>query len=78
MKFIVVCVLAIALFGAHAEAGLLGSLVGAISNGVNNVVSSVGNTIDSISNAIDLAVLGGQFLWDNAFNPALQTLTNSE
>ena len=77
MKSIVICVLAIALMSTPSHA-LLGSLVGAITNGINNVVTSVGNTINTVQNGVNLALLGGQFLWDNAFNPALQTLTSSE
>ena len=70
MKYIIVCLLAIALFQTPTEA-FLSSIV----NGLTNIVS---NGIDSITNTINTVTTVGQFLWDNALSPSLTVLQQSK
>ena len=77
MKVLAITILAVALISASPAQSLLTNLLGAISNGINSAINGVNSTIENVTNAINLAILGGQFLWDNAFGPALQTLTDN-
>jgi hypothetical protein len=39
---------------------------------------TISNIISTGVNAINGAIVGGQFVWDNAINPALQVLQQSK
>lgn len=44
---------------------------------IDSVTSSLNNAVDSISSTINTVVLAGEFLWDNALQPSLQVLQES-
>jgi len=56
---------------------LIGGAINTIQNTVNNTVNTVNGHIDNINNVVNIASLGGQFLWDNSLKPTLDTFTNS-
>ena len=80
MKYIIVCLLAVALVQSPADA-FLSSVVNGITNVVGGVINTVTNTvnsgIDSVTNTINTVTLVSQFLWDNAISPSLTVLQQS-
>ena len=52
-------------------------LVDTVINTISTVHGHVNNTINTVTNAVNIATIGGQFLWDNALKPAVDTFTNS-
>lgn len=69
MKFIILCLVALAVFQCPADA-FITSLIGSVVDSFNSAVTSVSNTVSTVS-------VVGQFLWDNALSPSLQVLQNS-
>lgn len=69
MKTLILClsVFAVALSPSNA---FLSGIIDSISGTINN-------TIDSFSNTINTVLLAGEFLWDNAIQPSLQVLQES-
>ncbi len=64
----------------YADAFIVNLVSGAVSTlqgHVNNTVNTVSGHINNINTAVNIANLGGQFLWDNALKPSLDTFTNS-
>jgi hypothetical protein len=51
------------------------NLVGGAVNGVSNTVT---NTVQNVQTAVQVAQIGGQFLWDNAIKPTIDVLQDSE
>ena len=77
MKYIIVCLVALALFQSPTEA-FLGSLLDGLNSIVDSVISSVNNGIDSVTNTINTVTLASQFIWDNAISPSLTVLQQSK
>lgn len=51
-----------------------GSIVNGATNLATGVVNGVSNTVDTVTSTVNTVQFIGQFLWDNAFNPALEVL----
>lgn len=77
MKYIIVCLVALALCHSPAEA-FLSSIVNGLNSLVGSVVDTVNSGIDSVTSTINTITLVSQFLWDNALNPSLTVLQNSK
>jgi len=73
MKYLIVCLLAIAVFQTPSDA-FLSSIISGLTNVVGSVVNTVNNGIDSITSTINTVTMVGQFLWDNALSPSLTVL----
>jgi hypothetical protein len=52
--------------------------VNLINNGIEGANNAVNNLVTNVSNTIDVINFVGTFLWDNALNPSLTTLQQSE
>jgi len=80
---LVLCLFAVnggdALFGGIVSgiSSGIGTITNGISSGVNAVSNGISGGINTISNGVNAAITGGQFIWDNAFQPALETLVNN-
>jgi hypothetical protein len=61
----------------NLAANLAGSVVNAGANVVSGAVNGITNTVQNVQNAITVAQVGGQFLWDNAIQPTLTVLQDS-
>ena len=88
MKYLIVCILAVAVFQITPADAFLSSLINGLSNivgsvvdtvnsGVNTVINTVSSGIDSVTSTINTVTQVGQFLWDNSLNPALTVLQQS-
>ena len=77
MKYILVALVALAVFQAPTDA-FLGSLISGVTNLVNGAIDAVNSGISTISSTIDTVTFVGQFLWDNALQPSLQVLQQSK
>ncbi len=77
MKYLIVCLLAIAVFQTPSDA-FLSSIISGLSNIVGSVVDTVNNGIDSVTSTINTVTMVGQFLWDNALSPSLTVLQQSK
>ena len=88
MKYLFVCLLAVAVFQTRPSDAfisslinglnnIVGSVVDSVNNGVNSVINTVSSGIDSVTSTINTVTQVGQFLWDNAVNPSLTVLQQS-
>jgi hypothetical protein len=77
MKYLIVCILALAVFQTPSDA-FLSSIVNGLTSVVGSVVNTVNNGIDSVTSTINTVTLVGQFLWDNALSPSLTVLQQSK
>ena len=76
MKYLIVCLLAIAVFQTPSDA-FLSSIISGLTSVVDSVVNTVNNGIDSVTSTINTVTMVGQFLWDNALSPSLTVLQQS-
>jgi hypothetical protein len=76
MKYLIVCLLAVAVFQTPSDA-FLSSIISGLTSVVDSVVNTVNNGIDSVTSTINTVTMVGQFLWDNALNPSLTVLQQS-
>lgn len=79
---IVLCVALAIAFPADALflstiTGAITSVTNAVTGAITSVTDTISNTIDTIQTGIEIATIGGQFLWDNALQPSLQILIDS-
>jgi hypothetical protein len=83
MKFFIVLTLACAIaspsnaFLLDTLTNAVASITGSVTGAIDSVTGTITNIVDTTSNVIDTVQMGGQFLWDNAFGPALELAINN-